>query len=101
MSTQILAQDPLIDEVLYSVYEDCEKDGKGLFCRRTKPTCEHASTLAACAFVSRKWANLAIRHLWGRYGTYDQLLKLVSQPEKDLNNSNSDNVSRSPLLLAT
>jgi hypothetical protein len=98
MSTQVLAQNSLIDEILYFVYEDCRKYGKDLFCLRTKPTCEHASTLAACAFVSRQWASLAIRHLWGRYGTYDLLMKLVSQPEKGLTNGQSDYVGGSSFV---
>jgi hypothetical protein len=88
MTIKVAEQDPLIDQILYFVHSGCLKIGKKLFCLKRKP-CKHARTLAACAVVSRQWSNIAVRYLWGRYGTYDHLVKLAL-PKKSPRDDDED-----------
>jgi hypothetical protein len=112
MSTHpVLLQDHLIQEILQGL-SHCERDDHGVCTARprfqnnsrvrSRTTCIHTHTLAACTLVSRRWTDKAIKVLWGKYAGYEQLKYLLSLPQEDVigdgDKKVSDRLRRPPVF---
>ena len=69
----------LLDDTLSWIISDCKCRYvlQGEVQDASEEPCDHTERLFNCLTVNKQWFQLAIKHLWGHYGTWDTCMALL------------------------